>query len=174
MMLVDTPNVWILRLGFAIKTEGVLFSVFWLLAYTMKFGMVWHDAGPPFGPTTFSWYFNMILAVYAVLGLYMVRAGDDPSNNKSLIGFVIWSSVAHFIVLVLCVIFDDTPSYGGPAMGFDIPKRVFGISHWQNISPVGDVPLMLVIIVGDLYLVHKAFNSFLLPFGPNWTLLSKE
>eukprot|EP00966_Prymnesium_polylepis_P210175 4867677-Prymnesium_polylepis.1 len=51
MMLVDTSNVWILRLGFAIKMEGVLFSVFWLLAYTMKFGMMWHDAGPPFGPT---------------------------------------------------------------------------------------------------------------------------
>ena len=48
MILIDTPrNVWIDRLGFALKIEGGLFSIFWILAYTMKFGMVWHDAGPP-------------------------------------------------------------------------------------------------------------------------------
>lgn len=64
-----------------------------------------------FGPTTFSWYFNMILAVYFVLGVFMFQIGKDPAAHKSLIGFVIWSSVAHFLVLVGCVMFDDTPSY---------------------------------------------------------------
>lgn len=166
MTLIESPqDVWIARLGLALKIEGALFASFWLLAYTMKFGMVWHDAGPPFGATTFSWYFNMILAVYAVLGLYMFKAGDDPPRNKSLIGFLIWSSVAHFIVLVACVLFDDTPSYSGPAMGFEIPERVWGMAHWQNVSPVGDVPLMFMITLADLYLVHKAFGSILLPIG---------
>jgi len=164
MGLMETPDtVWVGRLGLALKFEGFLFSIFWLLAYTMKFGMVWHDAGPPFGPTTFSWYFNMILAVYAVLGIFMFQIGKDPAKHKSLIGFVIWSSVAHLLVLVPCVMYDDTPSYSGPAMGFVFPERIMGIAHWQNVSPVGDVWLMLVFILGDLYLSYKAFGSLLLP-----------
>lgn len=68
MGVIETNNVWVSRLGLALKIEGALFTIFWILAYTMKFGMVWHDAGPPMGATTVSWYFNMILAVYFVLG----------------------------------------------------------------------------------------------------------
>ena len=91
--------------------EGVLFSTFWFLAYTLKFGMVWHDAGPPFGETTFNWYFNMILAVYCVLGLYMFKAGSDPKANELFIGFIIWGALfIHLCVVIACVIFEDKPS----------------------------------------------------------------
>ena len=164
MMLIDTPTVWISRLGLALKIEGILFSTFWVLAYTMKFGMVWHDAGPPFGETTYSWYFNMILAVYFVLGLYIFQIGKNPMNHQSLIGFLNWSSFAHLIDLVSCVIMDDTSSYAGPTiMGIEFPAKVYGISHWQNISPIGDVPLLAVFTCADMYLAYKAFGSFLLP-----------
>ena len=92
------------------------------------------------------------------------KIGNDPEKHKSLIGFVIWSSVAHFIVLIPCVLFDDTPSYAGPTMmGIDFPARIYGIAHWQNISPIGDVPLMLLFIVADMFLAKKAFGSLLLP-----------
>lgn len=165
MMLIDTPpSIWMSRLGLALQIEGALFSTFWILAYTMKFGMVWHDAGPPFGETTYSWYFNMILAVYFVLGLYIFQIGKDPMYHQSLIGFLNWSSFAHLIVLILCVICDDTSSYYGPTfMGIEFPAKVFGISHWQNISPIGDVPLLAVFTSVDIYLTYKAFGSLLLP-----------
>jgi len=164
-MLIDTPSsVWMSRLGTALKIEGVLFSSFWMLAYTMKFGMVWHDAGPPFGETKYSWYFNMILAVYFVLGLYLFQVGKNPMKHMSLIGFLNWSSLAHLIVLILCVLYDDTSSYAGPTiMGIDFPSHVFGIAHWQNVSPVGDVPLLAVFTFVDMYLSYKAFGTFLLP-----------
>ena len=163
MGLIESPNVWNHRLGVALKVEGALFSIFWMLAYTMKFGMVWHDAGPPFGETHVSWYFNMILAVYAVLGLYVYRIGDDPSQHKALIGFLIWSSFAHLIVLVFCVALDDTPSYAGSVMGVDLPSRVWGVAHWQNVSPIGDVPLLALFTFGDMFLAYKAFGTLLFP-----------
>jgi hypothetical protein len=163
MGLIDEPDVWMQRLGLALKIEGVLFSMFWMMAYTLKFGMVWHDAGPPFGPTKYSCYFNMILAVYAVLGLYLFKIGKNPAQHKSLIGFLIWSSMAHLIVLVLCVLLDDTPSWSGQFMGVHLPERVYGIAHWQNVSPVGDVPLLLLFTFGDMYLAKKAFGTYLLP-----------
>ena len=130
--------------------------------------MVWHDAGPPFGPTTYSWYFNMILAVYAVLGLYMYKAGENPRAHKSLIGFLIWSSFAHLVVLILCVIVDDTPSYSGnTSMNIYLPDRIWAIAHWQNITPIGDVPLMAFFTFIDGYLAYKAFGSLLLPSDIN-------
>ena len=108
------------------------------------------------------------LALYSTmitLGLYLFKAGDDPAANKTLIGFLIWSSFAHLVVLVFCVMFDDTPSYSGPTMmGIDFPEKVMGIAHWQNISPIGDVPLMVVFFLGDLFLVKMAFDDYLLPF----------
>lgn len=164
MDIYDIDNVWLTRLSLALRLEGALFASFWLLAYTMKFGMVWHDAGPPFGPTTFSCYFNMILSVYFVLGLYLFQIAKNPVQHQALIGFLIWSSVAHLIMLIACVLFDDTPSYAGPTiMGIDLPARVMGIAHWQNVSPVGDVPLLAIITFLDMYLVRKAFGSTLLP-----------
>ena len=164
-MLIDTPSkTWERRLSIALKIEGVLFSTFWMLAYTMKFGMVWHDAGPPFGDTKYSWYFNMILAVYFVLGLYIFKIGNEPSKHLSLIGFLNWSSFAHLLVLIGCVFFDDTSSYAGPTfMGISFPSHVMGIAHWQNISPIGDVPLLTVFTFVDIYLSYKAFGSLLLP-----------
>lgn len=51
----------------------------------------------------------------------------------------------------------------GEMLGFQVPARVMGIAHWQNISPVGDVWLMFAFIAGDLFLAHKAFGTFLLP-----------
>ena len=166
MMLIETPaTTWVKRLGIALKVEGVLFSTFWILAYTMKFGMVWHDAGPPFGNTTYSWYFNMILAVYFVLGLYLFKIGNDPVKHLSLIGFLNWSSFAHLLVLIFCVFFDDTSSYTGPTfMGISFPSHVMGIAHWQNISPIGDVPLLAAFTFLDIYLSYKSFGTLLLPY----------
>lgn len=120
----------------------------------------------------------------------MFKAAKDPAGNKNLIGFLIWSSMAHLIVLiftcmcgpsrleltrVLChptnqtgrsraCSMDDTPSWSGEVMGINIPARVYGIAHWQNISPVGDVPLMFLFTFGDMFLAYKAFGSTLAPW----------
>ena len=103
-------------------------------------------------------------AVYAVLGMYMYKIGKDPAAHKALIGFVIWGNFAHLVVLFFAVAFDDVTSYAGPTMmGIELPAKMFGIAHWQNVSPIGDVPLMILFTFGDLFLAYKAFGSMLSP-----------
>ena len=108
-----------------------------------------------------------VLAVYAVCGMYMFKASAKPEANKTFIGFWIWGALGiHFVVLVFTVLFDDTPVFEGTetVFGFTLPQRVWGIAHWPNITPVGDVPLLLIFMVGDAFLASKAFGSMLLPW----------
>ena len=40
-------------------------------------------------------YAQMICAVYATLGVFLVRAAKDPVEHRSLLQFTLWSSLAH-------------------------------------------------------------------------------
>jgi hypothetical protein len=44
------------------------------------------------GPTE---YLQMIIGLYATLGVFLWLASRDPQHNLSLIAFTIWSSVVH-------------------------------------------------------------------------------
>jgi hypothetical protein len=52
-------------------------------------------------PSGWSWhtgqsdYLQMILGVYATLGVFLVIASRNPLSNLSLIWFTVWSSVVH-------------------------------------------------------------------------------
>ena len=173
MGIMEIPNDWTGRLGLALKLEGVVFMAFWFLAYTMKFGMIWQGtAGPPMAPPFFAspdvaaWNFNMILAVYFMLGWYMIKAGAKPKENKHFIGFIIWGNFAHLLVTVAVVLLNDEPAYYGPwplsGVVGDLPARVFGLAHWQNLF--GDMPLVALIVAGDAYMAKQVFGSYLLPW----------
>jgi hypothetical protein len=43
----------------------------------------------------------MIIAIYATLGIFLVLAARNPAQHVSLISFVIWSSVAHGLVMAV-------------------------------------------------------------------------
>ena len=60
----------------------------------------------------------MIAGFYAVLGVFMIRAARDPAANASLIWFVVWSSVAHALVMAWEAF--RTPTMMGHLVG-DIP-----------------------------------------------------
>ena len=40
-------------------------------------------------------YEQMILGVYATLGVFLILASRDPLRHRSLIWFTVWSSVVH-------------------------------------------------------------------------------
>jgi hypothetical protein len=40
-------------------------------------------------------YLQMILGIYATLGVFLLRAARDPLKNLSLIWFTVWSSIVH-------------------------------------------------------------------------------
>jgi hypothetical protein len=58
-------------------------------------------------PDGFMWmprqaeYEQMILATFAVLGVYLLLAARAPAENRSLIGFAGWSSLVHGLVMLV-------------------------------------------------------------------------
>ena len=53
-------------------------------------------------------YEQMIIGVYATLGVFLVRAAKDPLANASLIWFTVWSSIVHAGIMLVQALLDDT------------------------------------------------------------------
>jgi hypothetical protein len=51
-------------------------------------GWAWHTGGR-------SDYLEMILGIYATLGVFLIVASRNPLANLSIIWFTVWSSVVH-------------------------------------------------------------------------------
>lgn len=73
---------------------GVIFIVA-MYPLTQLWPSGWSWGGGP------SHYLPMILAVYATLGVFLLRASKDPLDNRSLIWFTVWSSLAHAGVMAV-------------------------------------------------------------------------
>jgi len=74
-------------------------------------GWAWHHTGQ-------SLYLQMILGIYATLGIFLLIASRDPLANRSLIWFTVWSSVVHSgIMAVQSVVY---PEHRGHLLG-DVP-----------------------------------------------------
>jgi hypothetical protein len=58
-------------------------------------------------PDGFMWmprqaeYEQMILATFAVLGVFLLLASRAPAEHRSLIGFAAWSSLVHGLVMLV-------------------------------------------------------------------------
>jgi hypothetical protein len=46
-------------------------------------------------------YEQMILGVYATLGIFLLLASRNPSENRSLIAFTAWSSLVHAAIMTV-------------------------------------------------------------------------
>jgi hypothetical protein len=55
-------------------------------------GWSWHTGGH-------SDYLQMILGVYATLGVFLIRASRNPLEHLSLIWFAVWSSIVHAAIM---------------------------------------------------------------------------
>jgi hypothetical protein len=63
-------------------------------------------------------YLQMIIGVYATLGVFLLIASRDPLANRSLIWFTVWSSIVHGgIMAVQSIVF---PEHRGHLLG-DVP-----------------------------------------------------
>lgn len=73
----------------ALVVFGIIFIVgVYPLTIVWPSGWAWHMGGP-------SMYLQMILGIYATLGVFLLLAARNPLANLSLIWFTVWSSVAH-------------------------------------------------------------------------------
>ncbi|MFN8098869.1 MAG: DUF6632 domain-containing protein [Dermatophilaceae bacterium] len=57
-------------------------------------GWSWHVDGH-------SMYLDMILGLYATLGVFLMYAARDPLRHTSLIWFTVWSSVVHASIMTV-------------------------------------------------------------------------
>ena len=90
-------------LKLALRVFGVIFIVG---VYIMM--MVW-PAGWGWEPRQAE-YEQMIVGVYAVMGIFMLIAANNPAEHRSFIWFVVWSSAAHAAIMLVQALLDSTES----------------------------------------------------------------
>ncbi|QHS09513.1 DUF6632 domain-containing protein [Sinimarinibacterium sp. NLF-5-8] len=85
---------------------------------------------------------DMMLTVYAVVGVFAVLASINPRRYLSFIGFLIWSSLAHGGIMLLMALGDVSV-------------------HWQHL--LGDVPALIGIGVLLGWLCPQALRFDFVP-----------
>lgn len=85
--MTQTNRIKYLRI--ALMAVGLIFTfALWPLTVLWPSGWSWHAEGR-------SYYLEMILALYATLGIFLMLAARNPTAHLSLIWFVVWSSIVH-------------------------------------------------------------------------------
>ena len=101
-------------LRIALLIVGLIFLV-GLLPLTM----IW--------PAGFMWeprqseYEQMIIGVYAVLGIFLIIASRDPAEHRSLIWFTAWSSLIHGLIMLAQALRDPVER---PNLMGDVPALI--------------------------------------------------
>ena len=85
--MTETDRVKVLRIALIVVGLSFIFGI-WLLGIVWPSGWKWHEAGR-------SEYLEMIMGIYAALGVFLLIASRDPMAHRSLISFTVWSSVVH-------------------------------------------------------------------------------
>ena len=98
-----------LRVALVIFGAIFLFAVYPLTVFWPA-GWAWHHGR--------SEYLEMIIAIYATLGVFLLIASRDPEQHISLIAFTIWSSIVHGGVMALQA--SASPEHAGHLIG-DVP-----------------------------------------------------
>lgn len=99
----------------ALVIVGVIFIVgIYTLIVVWPSGWSWHTGHAGHLPH----YLQMILGVYATLGIFLLIASRNPLANLSLIWFTVWSSVVHAGIMAAQAI--SNPEQMGHLWG-DVP-----------------------------------------------------
>lgn len=83
---------------------------FYPLTVVWPSGWAWHPGH--------SEYLQMIVGIYATLGVFLIIASRNPLAHRSLIGFAIWSSVVHGAIMAVQSL--QNPQHFGHLYG-DVP-----------------------------------------------------
>lgn len=105
----DQKKNWCLKI--ALRVIGVFF-VFGLypIMYFLPESWGWNPSQPEFE--------QMIQGVYATLGVFLIIAGKNPLEHRSLIWFTVWSSIVHGGIMFAQAL-NDSSEY--PNLYGDIP-----------------------------------------------------
>jgi hypothetical protein len=74
----------------------------------------------------------MLVVVYAVLGIFLLRAARDPLRNLSLIWFTVWSSMAHGGLMTVQAMSDASEH---AHLAADVPALFLGAAVLAALTP---------------------------------------
>jgi len=105
-----------------------LFCIFGIYIMTNIWpgGWLWEPQQPE--------YEQMIMGVYAILGIFLLIAAREPNKHKSLIWFTVWSSIVHGGIMAV--------------QAFQDPR--------DRINLLGDVPSLFIMAFVLTYLMIRA------------------
>src|SRR5512143_1928512 len=110
-------------LRLALRLLGLVF-IFGFLPLTVVWpsGWAWHEGGQ-------SDYLQMIMGIYATLGVFLLLAARDPLAHLSLIWFTVWSSIVHGAIMAVQSV--AHPGHLGHLLG-DVPALfvIAGVLAW--------------------------------------------
>jgi len=118
-----------------LKVFLVVFGVIFIVGVPAMMMWIW--------PSGWSWeprqpeYEQMIMGVYATLGVFLIRAARDPNAHLSLIWFTIWSSIVHAGIMAAQAIVDTT----------------------ERINLLGDIPALFLVAFVLWFLLPKSRNN---------------
>jgi hypothetical protein len=112
-------------LRLALRLFGVIFLFVYPLGFIWPSGWIWHG-----GMGTY--YFQMIAGIYAVLGIFLILAANNPGAHRSLISFTVWSSLVHAAIMAAQALGDKQES--GHLVG-DVPALVLVAAVLWYFSP---------------------------------------
>ncbi len=107
------------------------FGIIFIIGIPAMMMWIWPD-GWGWSPAQHE-YEQMIMGVYATLGVFLIRAARDPLANASLIWFTIWSSIVHGGIMLVQAIVDET----------------------ERANLVGDVPALFLVAAVLWYLMPR-------------------
>jgi hypothetical protein len=114
-------------LRIVLLVSGILCLGIWPLMLVWPAGWSWHPHG--------SHSEHMIVVIYAVLGIFLLRAVRDPLRHRSLIWFTVWSSIAHGGLMAWQSLSD--PMEHGHMLG-DVPALLVGALVAGLLMPWGE------------------------------------
>ncbi len=96
-------------------------SIYWPSGWT------WHTDGPDL-------YLQMILGIYATLGVFLIIAARNPLEHLSIIWFMVWSSIVHGGIMgVQSLVY---PQHRGHLLG-DVPVLIVAAVVLALLTPRG-------------------------------------
>ncbi len=114
-------------LKLALRLFGVVFMLVYPLAIVWPSGWQWHGGEGMY-------YFQMIVGIYATLGIFLILAANNPAEHRCLIAFTIWSSVVHAVIMAVQAVGD--PAEMGHLIG-DVPALLLVAIVLRLLMPSG-------------------------------------
>ncbi|WP_444938225.1 DUF6632 domain-containing protein [Microbulbifer sp. JMSA002] len=102
-----------------------IFAIYPMMMWVWPSGWGWTPRQPE--------YEQMIMGIYATLGVFLIRAAKDPTANASLIWFTIWSSLVHATIMLFQALYDRT----------------------ERANLLGDIPALFLVALVLWYLMPK-------------------